>query len=38
MVYGMPKAVIEQGLADRVLPLARIGPAITRYVDRSRTR
>jgi two-component system chemotaxis response regulator CheB len=38
MVYGMPKAVIEQDLADRVLPLARIAPAITSHVDRSRTR
>ena len=37
MVYGMPKAVIEQGLANRVLPLGRIGPAITRHVERSRT-
>jgi two-component system chemotaxis response regulator CheB len=32
MVYGMPKAVIEEGLADRVLPLGRIAPAIGRYV------
>ncbi len=37
MVYGMPKAVIEQGLADRVLPLGRIGSAITRHVERGRT-
>jgi two-component system chemotaxis response regulator CheB len=37
MVYGMPKAVIEQGLADRVLPLGRIGPAIKLHVERNRT-
>ena len=35
VVYGMPKAVIEEGVADRVLPLGRIGPAITRYVEQS---
>ncbi len=33
-VYGMPKAVIEAGLADRVLPLAKISAAITRHVHR----
>jgi len=35
-VYGMPKAVIDEGLADRVLPLGRIAPAIARHaaVDR----
>jgi two-component system chemotaxis response regulator CheB len=36
VVYGMPKATIEQGLADRVLPLGKIGPAIVRHVKRSR--
>jgi two-component system chemotaxis response regulator CheB len=35
-VYGMPKATIEEGLADRVLPLGRIGPAIVRHLKRSR--
>ncbi len=35
VVYGMPKAVIDEGIADRVLPLGRIGPAITRYVEQS---
>jgi len=35
VVYGMPKAVIEKDLADRVLPLGRIGPAIARYVEQS---
>ena len=35
-VYGMPKATIDEGLADRVLPLGRIGPAIVRYLKRSR--
>lgn len=28
-VYGMPRAVIEAGLADAVLPIAEIGAAIT---------
>ncbi len=36
VVYGMPKATIEEGLADRVLPLGKIGPAIVRYLKRSR--
>jgi two-component system chemotaxis response regulator CheB len=36
VVYGMPKAVIEAGLADRVLPLGKIAPAIVRHVHRSR--
>jgi two-component system chemotaxis response regulator CheB len=35
-VYGMPRVVAEAGLADRVLPLAKIAPAITRHVHRSR--
>jgi two-component system chemotaxis response regulator CheB len=35
-VYGMPKATIEAGLADRVLPLGKIGPAIVRHLKRSR--
>jgi two-component system chemotaxis response regulator CheB len=35
VVYGMPKVVIEKGLADRVLPLGRIGPAIVSYVEQS---
>jgi two-component system chemotaxis response regulator CheB len=35
-VYGMPKATIEEGLADRVLPLGKIGPAIVRHLKRSR--
>jgi two-component system chemotaxis response regulator CheB len=35
-VYGMPKATIDQGLADRVLPLGKIGPAIVRHIKRSR--
>ena len=37
VVYGMPKAVIEADLADRVLPLGRIAPAIVRHVKRSRS-
>ncbi len=36
VVYGMPKATIEEGLADRVLPLGKIGPAIVRHLKRSR--
>lgn len=36
VVYGMPKAAIEQGAVDRVLPLGKIAPAIVRHVKRSR--
>ncbi len=36
VVYGMPKAVIEAKLADRVLPLGKMAPAIIRHVKRSR--
>ena len=36
VVYGMPKVVIEEGLADRVLPLGKIAPAVARHVKRSR--
>lgn len=36
VVYGMPKAVIEADLADRVLPLGKIAPAIVRHLKRSR--
>ncbi len=28
VIYGMPRAVVEAGLADRVLPLEEIGPAL----------
>jgi two-component system chemotaxis response regulator CheB len=35
VVFGMPKAVIDAGLADRVLPLGKIAPAIVRHVKRS---
>lgn len=35
-VYGMPRVVAEAGLADRILPLAKIAPAITRHVYRTR--
>lgn len=35
VVYGMPKAAIEEGLADRILPLGKIGPAIVRHLKRS---
>jgi two-component system chemotaxis response regulator CheB len=36
VVYGMSKAVIHAGLADRVLPLGKIPAAIVRHVKRSR--
>lgn len=32
VVYGMPKAVVENGMADIVLPLEQIGTEITRKV------
>ncbi len=35
LVYGMPKAVIEAGVADRVLTLENIGAAIGRFVEHS---
>ncbi len=35
-VYGMPKATIDEGLADRVLPLGKIAPAIIRHIKRCR--
>jgi two-component system chemotaxis response regulator CheB len=37
-VYGMPKAVIEDGIADRVLPLGRVGPGILSHVQNARAR
>ena len=36
VVYGMPKAVIDGDLADRILPLGKIAPAIVRHLKRSR--
>ena len=36
VVYGMPKVVIEEDLADRALPLGKIAPAIVRHLNRSR--
>jgi two-component system chemotaxis response regulator CheB len=35
-VYGMPKAVAQEGLADSVLPLNEIAPAIARVVGSQR--
>ncbi len=35
VVYGMPKSVIHEGLADRVLPLGKMAAAIVRHVKRS---
>jgi two-component system chemotaxis response regulator CheB len=37
-VWGMPGAVVEAGLADRVLPLDRIGSAIADWVASAATR
>jgi two-component system chemotaxis response regulator CheB len=34
VVYGMPKAVIDEGLADRVLTMGKIAPAIVRHLKR----
>ncbi len=34
VVYGMPKAVINHDLADRILPLGKIAPAVARHVKR----
>jgi len=36
VVWGMPGYVTEAGLSNQVLPLERIGPAITRWVASSR--
>jgi len=38
LVYGMPKAVIEAGAADRVLTLENLGTAIGRFVEQSHRR
>ncbi len=35
-VYGMPKAVIDAGIVDRILSVGKIAPAIVRHVHRSR--
>jgi two-component system chemotaxis response regulator CheB len=35
-VYGMPKAVIDEGIADRIVPLDGIGRAVVRHVLRGR--
>jgi len=34
-VYGMPKAVIDNDLADRVLPLGRVATAISAHLDKA---
>ncbi len=36
VVYGMPKAIIEDRLADRTLTLGKVAPAVLRHVKRSR--
>ena len=33
LIYGMPRAVVEQGLAEQALPLAEIPAAIARIVE-----
>ncbi len=38
VVYGMPKAVAEAGIADAILPLDQIAPAITRTLNGAVTR
>ena len=35
IVYGMPKAIIDEGLADRILTPGKIAPAIVRHLKRS---
>lgn len=35
VVWGMPRAVVEAGVATEVLPLSRIGPRITELVNAS---
>ncbi len=35
VVYGMPKAVIDQQLADRTLPLGKVAAAVVRHIKRS---
>jgi two-component system chemotaxis response regulator CheB len=37
-VYGMPKAVVDEGLADRIVPLERMGPMVVRQVTQSLSR
>ena len=32
VVYGMPRAVVQAGLSDRVVPLDRLAPAIVRAI------
>ncbi len=36
VVYGMPKAVIDEQLADRTLPLGKVAPAVVRHIKLSR--
>ena len=33
VVYGMPKAVVEQGIADEILPLPEVAGAIVNAVN-----
>jgi two-component system, chemotaxis family, protein-glutamate methylesterase/glutaminase len=37
IVYGMPKAVVEEQLADRVVPIEKIASWITRLIEKSRS-
>ncbi|MBO8129212.1 MAG: chemotaxis response regulator protein-glutamate methylesterase [Peptococcaceae bacterium] len=34
VVYGMPKAVVDAGLADNVIPLPQIGPTLVQIVEK----
>jgi two-component system chemotaxis response regulator CheB len=38
VVYGMPKAVADEGLSDRVIPLELIAGAVTKRVRRGRAK
>lgn len=33
-IYGMPKAIIDAGMADDIVPIERIGETIIRWVER----
>lgn len=38
VVYGMPRAIVEAGIADAILPLDQIAPVITRTLNRRNIR
>jgi two-component system chemotaxis response regulator CheB len=37
-VYGMPRSVVEAGLADQIVPLPKVAPTLVRLVNDERTR